>query len=103
MRDSIREYIEKSASFLRKNFSRKNENLSYYLLIIFSLIVFIAGINVFVELTESLSGTSLKSYDKAVTDYIISFRTPKLNKFFQVITDAGDFYGYVIATVIVAF
>jgi len=97
-----KQYIEKAASFLKKNFSRKNENYSFYLLIFIALIIFVVGINFFVELTESISGTSLKSYDRAVTDFIISFRTPELNKFFQFITDVGDFYGYLIAAAIAA-
>lgn len=98
MRNFTKKHLHKAASFLRDNLSRKNENFSFYLLILISLIVFVAGINFFVELTDSLSGTSLKSYDRAVTDYIISFRTPGLTSFFQVLTDAGDFYGYLVAT-----
>ena len=98
MKNDIKQYIEKAASFLKKNFTRKNEDLTFYLLIVIAFIVFVVGINFFVELTDSISGTSLKSYDRAVTDFIISFRTPGLNKFFQFITDTGDLYGYLIAT-----
>ena len=96
MKNDIKQYIEKAASFLKKKISRKNEDISYYLLIVFAFIIFIIGINFFVELTESISGTSLKSYDRAVTDFIISFRTPELNIFFQYLTEVGDLYGYLI-------
>lgn len=102
MKNDIKQYIEKAASFLKENFTRKNEDLSYYLLMIFALIIFVVGINFFVELTEGISGTSLKSYDRTVTDFVISFRTPELTQFFQFITDLGDFYGYLIATALAA-
>ena len=98
----IRQYIKKNLDFLRKQFSGKNEELPYYLLIFFALVVFVLGLNFFVELTDSLTGRSLKDYDRTITDFVISFRTPELTKIFQAITDAGDLYGYIIATTIAA-
>lgn len=98
----IRQYIKKSIHFLRSQFSSQNEELPYYILIFLALVIFVLGLNFFIELTDSLTGRSLKNYDRTVTDFVISFRTPELNKFFQFITDAGDLYGYIIATAIAA-
>lgn len=102
MKHEIRQYVKDSLHFLRKKLSGKNENLPYYILIFSALVIFVLGLNFFIELTDSLTGRSLKDYDRTVTDFIISFRTPGLNKFFQFITDAGDLYGYIIATAIAA-
>ncbi len=99
---NIRHYIRQIIDFLRRQFSGKNEELPYYLLIFFALVIFVLGLNFFIELTDSLTGRSLKNYDRTVTDFVISYRTPELNKFFQIITDAGDLYGYIIATTIAA-
>lgn len=102
MKHDIRQYVKDSLHFLRKKLSGKNENLPYYILIFSALVIFVLGLNFFIELTDSLTGRSLKDYDRTVTDFIISFRTPGLNKYFQFITDAGDLYGYIIATAIAA-
>lgn len=102
MKNDIRQYVRNAINFLRKKFSGKNEDLSYYILIISALVVFVLGLNFFIELTDSLTGRALKGYDRKVTDFVISFRTPQLNKIFQFITDAGDLYGYIIATSIAA-
>lgn len=86
----------------REKIPGKSKELPYYLLIFFALIFFVFGINFFIELTDSLTGAELKNYDRAVTDYITSFRTPVLTDILQVITDIGDFYGYIIAFAIFA-
>lgn len=99
---NIRQYIKEAILYLRRNFPGQHKDLPYYLLIFFAFLFFVFGINFFIELTESLSGAALKSYDDAVTDYIVSFRTPALTHFFQVITDMGDLYGYMIATALIA-
>ncbi|HET8753069.1 MAG TPA: phosphatase PAP2 family protein, partial [Salinimicrobium sp.] len=91
--------LEKIWRFTRRHISRKNENLPFYILIFLSFVVFVLGINFFVELTDDLS--SLKSFDNKVFDFFISFRNPQLTEFFVIITDIGDFYGYLVATCLV--
>lgn len=98
MREIIREGIEKTVSFSRKHISRENEDLPLYVLIFLSFVVFVFGINLFVELTDELSGKALKAYDQKITDFVISFRTPELNNFFQFITDLGDLYAYAVVS-----
>lgn len=100
MRDKIREGVEKTVNFSRRHFSRENEDLPLYILIFFSFVVFVIGINLFVELTDELSGKALEHYDQKITDFIISFRTPGRNKFFQFITDLGDLYAYLVISAI---
>lgn len=102
MRQRIEEGIQQIVDFIRKHSSSKNENLPYYLLIFFAFVTIIIGINYFVALTEELSGKALIGYDRKITDFIISFRTPELNKFFQFITDTGDVYAYLIAVILAA-
>lgn len=93
--------VQETLQFLRKHISRKNEDLPFYILIFVSFIIFIAGINFFVELTEELPEKGLKSFDQQITNYVLSFRNPELTQFFTIVTDIGDFYGYLIATTLV--
>lgn len=100
MRHRIEETVQKALDFVREHSSSKNENLPYYLIIFFSMVAFVVGINYFVELTEEISGRALKRYDREITDFIISYRTPERNKFFQLVTELGDFYAYLGAFIL---
>lgn len=102
MRHGIAQTINNFAELIRERFSRSNPYLPYYILIIASLLVFVIATNVFVELSGEISGTVLREYDTKITDFITSFRSPKLNKFFQFVTDLGDLYAYLVATTIVS-
>lgn len=88
-------------TFTRKHISRKNENLPFYILIFFSLVIFVLGLNIFVELTADIAEKNIKNFDNRVFDYVHSFRTPELTKFFTIVTDIGDFYGYLVAMCLV--
>lgn len=67
-------------------------------MIILALIIVVGGINLFVDLTNTLHTDALAEYDRKITDYVTSFRTPQLNKFFQFITEVGDLNGYIVLT-----
>lgn len=101
MGNKLRSLIAGSIEFLRTKFSRENEDLSFYLIIFFSFIVFVVGTNLFVELTEEVTGDSIESFDQSVTEYVTSFRTPGLNSFFIFVTDLGDVYAYLTAMILV--
>jgi undecaprenyl-diphosphatase len=58
----------------------------------------VVGINVFVELTNTLNSDLISKYDAAITKYVISFRSPNLNNILQFITNLGDIYGYIVVT-----
>ncbi|GAB2769711.1 phosphatase PAP2 family protein [Salinimicrobium soli] len=100
MRNDMKDMVRKLIDYIRTFLSGKNPNLPYYLLIFFAFIAFIFGVNLFIELTDELPGSGLKVYDDKITDYIISFRTPELNHFFQFVTDLGDVYAYIVVTTI---
>ena len=100
MKKGIKESIDDLIHFIRKHLSGKNPYLPFYLLIFISFIAFIFGVNLFVELTDELPNTGLKDYDDAITNFIISWRSPGLNNFFQSVTDLGDVYAYIVVTTI---
>ncbi len=100
MRETIREIIKRIKAFLSLHFHQKNPKLPYIITAIVALIVVIGSINGFIELTDELQEELLPRYDQAVTDYIISRRTPGLTTFFIFLTSVGDFYGYVILVMI---
>lgn len=97
----IKRGLQSIVSFLNKHLSVSNKELPYYLLILFSFLIFVIGTNIFVELTEELSGEALDEYDQRIFEYFWSFRSPGLNSFFVFVTDLGDVYAYLIAMVLV--
>lgn len=100
MKKGIKEFIDDLVQFIRKHLSGKNPYSPFYILIFFAFIAFIIGVNLFVELTDKIPNMGVKSYDDAVTNYIISWRSPALNHFFQSVTDFGDVYAYIVVTTI---
>ena len=100
MRKKIIDFLRKLESILRNKFHQYNHKLPYIISIILALIIVVVGINVFVGLTNTLNSDLIAKYDAAVTKYVISFRTPLLNKILQFITNLGDLYGYIIVTTI---
>lgn len=95
-----KKYISGFAEYFKKHVSRENPDFPFYLLIFLAFLVFVVGINAFVELTEEVQGETIDHFDSRATDYVTSFRTPELNNFFQFVTDLGDFYAYLVATII---
>lgn len=102
MKNKIRNSLWKILQFLKTHTSRKHPDLPFYSLIFFAFVLFVVGINLFVELTDELAEKSLKMYDQKITEYVISFRSPEWNEFFRALTDLGDFYAYLFGTILVA-
>ena len=102
MRKGISKAINKIVEFMRTHGSRKHPYFPFYLLIFVAFVIFVVGMNVFVDLSEEISGKAMRRYDTQITDFITSFRTPELNNFFQFVTDLGDLYAYIIATTLAA-
>ncbi|KJJ38249.1 phosphatase PAP2 family protein [Aequorivita vladivostokensis] len=103
MRKTLYELIQKVKAFLVRNFHQYNSKLPYIITVIVALIIVIGGINLFIELTDELKDELLPQYDQAITDYVISFRTAALTKYFIFITNIGDLYGYLIVLAISSF
>lgn len=100
MKKQIIEFLQSLKSILRDKFHQYNDKLPFIITIILALIVVVVGINVFVELTNTLESDLVIKYDAAITKYVISYRTPTLNNFLQFVTNLGDLNGYIVITVI---
>lgn len=100
MRKKIIQFLLEIRKLLRDKFHQYNEHLPFIITLLIVLLVVVLGINFFISLTETLHSDALAKYDSRVTEFIISFRTPALNKFLQFITEVGDFYGYLVIAII---
>ncbi len=100
MKEQIIDFLRGLESILRNKFHQYNHKLPYIISIILALIIVVGGINIFVELTNTLNSDVITKYDAAITKYVISFRSPHLNKILQFITNLGDLYGYIVVTTI---
>lgn len=94
MRKAITLLISKLRTFLRDKFHQYDVTLPYVITILVALIIVVGGINLFIELTETLKSDLLAEYDQKITEYVISFRRPALTKYFIFVTHVGDIYGY---------
>lgn len=100
MLKSVYRIVQGVRKLLLEKFHTKNSRLPYFITVIILLVLVVAGINLFIELTDTLKTDTLARYDKAVTDYILSFRNPSLTTFFKFVTDIGDVTGYLIVLVL---
>lgn len=96
MRKTITLLIKKLRSFLIDKFKQYDVTLPYLITFVVALIVVVGGINLFVELTETLKSDVLADYDQQITQYVISHRSSSLTEYFIFITHVGDVYGYLI-------
>ncbi len=96
MKKQIIKVLIEFKKILQEKFHQYNDQLPFMIAIFVALIIVVVGINVFIDLTEILQSKLVAGFDQKVTDFIISFRSPQLNKVFQFITDLGDLYGYII-------
>lgn len=101
MKHYVRTALEKIIYFFKVHVSRKHDEFPYYLLIFISFIIFIGSINIFVELTDQLSGKALLQFDDQVTEFIGSWRDPAYHGAIEFLTDMGDLTGYLIITTLV--
>jgi len=100
MRKAIKLLITRLRSFLIEKFKQYDVTLPYIITVVVALIVVIGGINLFVELTDTLKSEVLADYDYQITQYVISHRSPELTQYFIFVTNVGDFYGYLIVVAI---
>lgn len=87
---------------LREYLGKYDVTLPYFIAIVLALIIVVGGINLFIELTDTLKTEELTQYDDKITDYIISFRTPALTEYFTFVTRVGDLNGYIVVVVLSA-
>ncbi len=96
MRKTLIDFISSIRNFLIEKFKAYDEKLPYIIFVVIALIIVVASINLFIELTDTLHTDMLANVDDQVTNYVISYRTPALTEFFIFMTDVGDLYGYLI-------
>ena len=82
MRKALRLFIAKIRELLAPLFRRYDQKLPYIITLLVALIVVVGGINVFIELTETLTTDTLADLDEEITQYVVSHRSPALNQYF---------------------
>lgn len=100
MKQSLFTFIKSLREFLANKLNQYNTTLPYVITVLIALILVVGGINLFVELTDTLKTETLAAYDTCITDYVISYRTPTLTSYFKFMTNVGDTYGYLIVLTI---
>lgn len=93
--------IDKIRFYLSQLLDRYDEKLPYIITVLVALFIIVGGINIFVELTDTLSSETLAEYDRQITNFVISYRSPSLTQYFTFVTNVGDVYGYLVVLVIV--
>lgn len=96
MRKRIIEFIKRFRNFVYKKFDKYNVTLPYIILVLLALLIVVAGINLFIEITDRISTDGLKAFDQSVSAKITSFRKPSLTDYFVFVTHVGDVYGYMV-------
>jgi membrane-associated phospholipid phosphatase len=90
--------------FFRETLHYQAEDLPYYLTIAVAFLLFVFGLNAFVDITEELAHDNLEEFDQSVTDQLVAWRSPALTRFLVVITHIGNSFGYlVIIALLVAY
>lgn len=102
MRKQIIEALIQLRKLFQEKFHQYNSKLPFIITILIALFLVVGGINLFIDLTETLHSDFINRFDRRITDFVISFRNPQLNNIFQFITDIGDLQGYLIVTALIA-
>jgi len=96
MKELLKKTIDYIRRFFRDVLHYRTDDLPYYLSILFALIIFVAAINGFVDLTEELAENNLEEFDRVVTKEVIAWRNDGLTQVLIFITEVGDTTGYVV-------
>ena len=96
MQRELKNSIKKSKTVLSRFFSKYNIHVPYIITASIALAIVIGGIKLFIELTEELKSSVLAQFDTTISEFIVSFRSPALTKYFVIVTDIGDVYGYLV-------
>lgn len=86
--------------FFKKTSGRYSEHLPYLLIGVVALVVFVGGIHLFIDLTDSVRDDAVAQYDQSISEFITSYRSPFLTDYFTFVTEVGDALGYLIVFVI---
>jgi len=103
MRKSLIAFIRKLREVLVRRFHQYDVTLPYLITLLIASIVVIGGINLFIELTDTIKSEAIADYDSQITQYVFSFRSPPLTDYFTFVTHLGDVYGYAIVLALCSF
>ena len=92
--------IRQLRTFIAESFDKKSGRLPYIITAIVALVIFIGGINLFIELTESVQSDAVATYDEQISAEVTSWRSPWLTEYFTFVTHVGDALGYVVVFVL---
>lgn len=102
MRALLKAFIRWMKKFASEKLHIQDEDLPYYVTIAVAIVLFVIGLNAFVELTDELVENELEPFDRSVTAWVVSFRSDSLTPFFRFMTEMGDLIGYSIISVAIA-
>ncbi|WP_318312633.1 phosphatase PAP2 family protein [Flagellimonas crocea] len=94
VKESLQVVVRKVEKCLYPLLEKYRHKGAYVATALAALILVILAINIFVELTETLTTEMLGTYDQSITQYVLSFRSPRLTNFFLFMTNVGDLEGY---------
>ena len=102
MKEFVNKFILYIRAFFRDRLHYQTEDLPYYITIILALVLFIIGLNAFVDLTQELAQNQLTNFDNKVTEFFVSRRTPFWTNYLVFATNVGTRTGYFIVAAILA-
>jgi len=102
MEEFVRRIISYIRTFFRERLHYQAEDLPYYITIAAALILFIVGLNVFVDITQDLAQNQLTDFDNKVTQFFVSRRTPCWTNYLVFVTNVGTRTGYFIVAGLLA-
>ncbi len=96
MKQFLEALVKRIRAFLALTLTKYSQYVPYAITVAIALTIVVGGINLFVELTDTLRTETLAIYDTKITDFVISYRRPILTQYFLFVTYVGDIYGYLI-------
>jgi membrane-associated phospholipid phosphatase len=102
MEKLLKKIIDWINHIIRDKLKIRNEDISYYVTIGISLVLFVVALNVFIEISEELFEDNLDLVDNTVSTFIQSFRNHSLTVYFKSVTALGERPAYIIFCVSLA-
>jgi membrane-associated phospholipid phosphatase len=99
MKKLLQGLIQWIRKLVKEKWKIKDETLPYYIAIAIAFVLFVIGLNAFVELTDELVENELEGFDRSVTAWVLTFRRQSLTAFFQFMTHMGDIIAYTVISV----
>ncbi|MGB5980837.1 MAG: phosphatase PAP2 family protein [Nonlabens sp.] len=92
--------IKDLRNFLQKHSSKYADQLPYLIIGFISVLIFVGGISLFINLTDSVRDNTVSEYDESISDAIVAYRSPFLTDYFTFVTEVGDAIGYVVVFIL---